>query len=1023
MPLNPGRCLRFYNATLAEAEWVAACWKDPAGVLASLNGPFLQPEVVILPQIDKEAVHDLQQRCQTHFSLVRQNWPTMREQVRQILEEDPCLTRNAKSYRPDRIPVLLEAMDRLAVQSEFSWDLEDGLHLLSASTMADNIFKRCSTVPSHPFFDLFADFLSSHEQLIHNARIQLMLDARSFLFTELKKRKEESAVLFFDDLLTNLDAALTKSGSTLAGKIRSRFPTALVDEFQDTDPLQYRIFKTIYNQDGNLFMIGDPKQAIYSFRGADIFTYIQARNHTPKRNTYTLSTNFRSTTPMVEAINTIFNQERAFIFEPQIQFEPVRASGLVDNTPLTLDNVPILPLQGLWLGKPDGGSTGKVLNKGVAHDNAADICALHIKKLLTKGSKSEACIGTKHVVAGDIAVLVRTHREAEVIQQTLRRQNISSVYSSRDSVFLSPEADEMLRVLPGLATPGASDLVRNAMASVFFGLNGPDLARLHDDETTWEYTLTTIHTLRDIWLQKGFMPMFQQLIAKGRLVRRLSADLNGERALTNILHLAELLQEASTRQHGPQELIHWLQQQIAYPDENNSAQQLRLESDEELVKIVTIHKAKGLQYPIVFLPFLWSTRTPQAKEYISFHDPNSRQMIVDLSPEPNRDHQELAQQERLAEELRLLYVALTRACCCCYFCWGHIKLMENTALAWLLHRSPDGSVTIANEAELQQQLLKLNRRQSLLKLHTLHETIGPIFLQERKQDTPLAVTRFTGSVEYNWQITSYSRLAAGHDPRPENHDVDREFRPVLPSREGWTPFHFPRGAAAGTCLHAILELIDFTDAPTELWVPIIQEQLQRAGIDGEWIPMVNDWLANIVGTDMGPCRLQDIAQKDKLNEMGFYFPLRDLDFSRLNTLLQLYEIPPLPTSSERLTGLMKGFIDLIFRYRGTYYIVDYKSNYLGPTTADYEPGQLAPAMVEHRYDLQYLIYTLALHRYLQRRLPGYSYDDHFGGVFYLFLRGMHPQHPAATGIFRDKPDLELITGIDKCCGLPMKASA
>ena len=566
----------------------------------------------------------------------------------------------------------------------------------------------------------------------------------------------------------------------------------------------------------------------------------------------------------------------------------------------------------------------------------------------------------------------------------------------------------MAVVLSGLIDLADSGLIRTGLATDLFGYNARQLDNLRSDEQQWEEVMTTLARYQQIWQQEGFTPMFQTLLARQQVVRRLHGADSGERRLTNFLHLAELLQEAAQRQTGAEGLLRWLLDQIQDPEEQDDSRQLRLESDENLVKIVTIHKAKGMEYPVVFLPFLWSARTCNVNEPLAFHDPKRPdRLLVDLGT-GDEEHFRLAEQERLAGDLRLLYVAVTRARYCCYFCWGRINKMQESALCYLLHNGD-----IPDLETIPGDLNSLGSEHSALLLKPYPETFPRPELQTGEETTPPAAARFTGYIDTSWRITSYSRLTAHQDPQPERPDYDQEVEAAAPA-PGHDVFGFAKGAAAGTCLHSILEQISFTDPSGH--EEIIRSQLERAGFDSSWIPVVLSWMEAVLQTELEPgFSLSRLEEQDRINEMSFYFPLQSMNLDSFNRVLADFSIPPLPDQQEILQGLMVGFIDLVYRWNGCYFVADYKSNHLGGRATDYRPENLQTAMLEHRYDLQYLIYTLALHRFLASRIAGYDYEIHFGGIRYLFLRGMHPENPPGTGIFSTRPPLALINRLDRCC--------
>ncbi len=1029
---------RFYNGPEEEAAWAASLWKTPQNLLESLGGHLTRPGVECVPVIDDEELVRQMDELVPLFAEVQAMWQECGQEVAALLRENKRLLRNnSTTYGLIRLEMALEGLDRFLATPNMGWLMPTKLlELFTSSKIDDSLKKNIHEPPEHLFFDRFEQFFQAHQEMTEYRRFAALLAARSYLISELARRKQEQAQLYFDDLLTHLDAALSgEGGRQLAISICKRFPVILVDEFQDTDPLQYRIFATIHastkKNDPGLFLIGDPKQAIYGFRGADIFTYIQARRATKPENRFTMTQNFRSTTAMVNAVNRLFDRPLSFLFaDSAIDFNPVRAAGLTDEKPLLVGNSPLPELSCLML--PEG-KNGKALAKGTAGEQAARFCAHEIADLLAAGLTGKAQVGDKPFTAGDIAVLVRTHNEAELVRGELNRLSITSVYYSQDSVFSGEEADHLLIVLTGLNDLSNSGLVRTGLTTGLFGYNGEQLDRLRSDEQQWEEVMTTLGRYQQIWQQQGFTPMFQTLLAEQKVVSRLHGTGSGERVLTNYLHLAELLQEAAQHRMGAEGLLRWLSDQIQAPEERADNQQLRLESDENLVKIVTIHKAKGLEYPVVFLPFLWAARTCRQDEPLSFHRPEQpSQLLIDLGT-GNPDNYQLAEDERLAGDLRLLYVAITRARYCCFFCWGRINKMQESALCYLLHGG-----TVPGAEILAADLESLDSEHSVLVVKPYPQTFSRPNLQAVEETTTLAASRFRGHIDTSWQITSFSRLTARHDQQPERPDYDNDNdnggqtpiilpgqltyrnnigvnnRGLSPIVTGHDVFGFPRGAAAGTCLHGILELISFMDPAGH--EQIIRTQLARAGFDESWLKVVGAWMKAVLKTELEPgfslARLHDL---DRVNEMSFYFPLQSMELRRFNRALQDFSFPSLPDRHETLQGLMVGFIDLVYRHDNRYYVADYKSNHLGNRPADYGCKNMQAAMLEHRYDLQYLIYTLALHRFLAGRIREYDYDTHFGGVCYLFLRGMNPNNEPGTGVFTTRPPFALIDRLDKCC--------
>ena len=1004
---------RFYAAGEEEAAWTAATWTDPAGLLRALGNAATTVDCDLVPAIDEEGLAASTAENRRLFEALRQSWPEARPQVRSILEHDPGLKRNDKAYRlADRVPKLIDDMDQLARQAEPPFLLPDHIDRLAASVMADHL-KAKHAPPAHPFFALFDRWFRVHDRWLLERKIHVLRQAHRFLRQERSRRKQAQGWLGYDDLLTRLAEALDRprSGPHLASRLASRYPAALVDEFQDTDPVQYRVFARIYRQDGTLFLIGDPKQAIYSFRGADIFTYIGARRAIAPGNRATLGVNHRATPAMVRAINTLFGcREDAFVLKDDIVFQPVQAADQPQAQPLLLAGRALPPLTGLLL---DSGrlnsDPAKPLSKERALRAAAEWAAEAIVQLLTAAGHGQAAMAGKALTPGDIAILVRTHREAAAMQAGLRRRGLSCVAMSQDSVFATPEARSLGLVLAALIDPGDGALVRTALATDLFGCDGEELHGLTTDEQGWETRLAGLLRYRQMWRDQGFFPMFQHLLAEEQVTRRLTARDGGRRSLTNYLHLAELLQQSPAGHHGTAPLLRWLHRQQDRPDTTADDQLLRLENDEHLLRIVTIHRAKGLEFPVVVLPFLWSGRPTDTGGPLGFHARDSLRLTFDLGS-GREDHRRWAEEELLAEELRLLYVAMTRAKSCGLFCWGRVSGLERTPLAHLLHggRCPQDDATLARELAL------LNAGEPLVELRPSPATFDSHRWVAATATPILRPAIFRGRIAPGWTMTSYSRLSAGSDA-PTDSDRDEQETAPGEAEDFVSIFTFPRGPAAGTCLHVLLERLDF-GRPAREQQPLIAQSLEEAGIDPRWQAATARWLDELLAVDLpGACALGRLAAHDRINELSFLFPLEQVDLPRFNTILASAGLRSLTHTGPSLHGLMKGFIDLVFRYQGRYYLVDYKSNHLGPTLADYGPDALAGCMDSHQYPLQALIYTLALHRFLAARIEDYHYDDHFGGVYYLFLRAMHPGHPAGTGIHASRPAPALVAALDDCC--------
>jgi exodeoxyribonuclease V beta subunit len=1005
---------RFYPASDEEAGWALRVWGDPRRLLTTL-AQNATAECLFVPEVTAASVQSLALRAQEAFAGVQRILREEQEAVAGILAEHPCLLRNDKAYRQsDRVPELCRDMATLAGLAAMPYILPQGVEKLAASVMAGLLRKQCPQPPEHPLFHAFDRFLHLHRQFTSELKLLVLGQARIFLRDELAVRKQRMGLLAFDDLLLHMEAALVRpgSGARLAAQLRDRYPVALVDEFQDTDPVQYRLFSRIYHGAAStLCMIGDPKQAIYSFRGADIFTYMQARKATPAENRYTMTVNYRSTPAMVQAVNTLFGlRANAFVFHGAIDFQPVTAAAGTAS-PLIVNGEPVLPMIGLLLDREELKKPNKAtISKERAMQAAVLFCADQIAALLAAAAGGRAVIDGRPLTAGDIAILVRSHREAEAMQAGLRLRGINALSLGQRSVFASAEARQLDQVLAALVDGTDGGRIRTCLATELFGCTAAAIHDLHEDEQRWAARLLELHQYRQLWQEQGFMAMFQHLMVREGVAGRLTGHVGGERSLTNYLHLAELLQQSPAAGHGAAALRRWFRHQLDNPDPLSEAQLIRLENDEQLIRIVTIHRAKGLEFPVVFLPFLWNGGPLPPDKPLCLHRRDSFQLIIDWGS-GLEEHRRLAEEERLAEEVRLLYVALTRARSCCLFCWGLVSGMEWTGMASLLHRGKSPGTEVIMRAELEQ----VNGRQPLLELRSYPAAISQARLLPPKKMVALAAQQFNGRISPGWTMTSYSRLSSDS---PAVDDRERgEPRSLLPppAEDFHSPLTFPRGASAGTCLHSLLERFDFNQAAANQQ-PLIVEILEQGGIDLRWQEAVGRWLDDILAVELpGTCALKDLAPQDRICELNFLFPLEQMDLPRFNTLLEGAGLRQVAVSMPTLQGLMQGFVDLVFRHRDRYCIVDYKSNYLGPELTDYGPDSLAACMEDHQYHLQLLIYTLALHRFLAARLVGYDYQRHLGGVYYLFVRAMGPEYPPASGIYSLRPEAELILALDDCC--------
>jgi exodeoxyribonuclease V beta subunit len=889
--------------------------------------------------------------------------------------------------------------------------------------------------------------------------------------------KAQAGSFGFQDMLRRLDAALaSERGPALRERILARYPVALVDEFQDTSPLQYRIFDRIYRTADNdpgsaLLLIGDPKQSIYAFRGADIHSYLRARVATAGRH-HVLGINRRSTHAMVQAVNGWFAwAERrdsvngglggggAFMFrqgsDDPMPFLPVDAHGRAETLVTSAGPVPALTLVH---------SLDEVRSLEDTRNAFAQHCAEQIVAWLNDPAAGFDTPGKprRPLRPADIAVLVRTGTEADAVRHALAQRQVPSVYlSDKDSVFRSPEARDLVHWLTAVSQPQNVRTARAGLATGLLGLSLSTLAELATLDEALDAQLDTLRQLHRVWQTRGVLAMLRRTLHVYSLPARWLAQPLGERRLTNLLHLAELLQTASGSCEGEHALIRWLA--IQTTDEATPAddQLVRLESDADLVKVVTVHKSKGLEYPVVCLPFATSHRAVEAKGLTHVSLPGDgtdaeREVVLQFGSEEVNT----VERERLKEDTRLFYVALTRAR---HAVWlGFAAVRTGNSNACRTHLSAAGCLT-AGLAPLDAPDW-LAPLQALVHALPTATPVAPPTLSGRQPtvalvaaapvDAGFPVTQLRAHTalpplgeaapaphpfEKDWGVGSFSALvrdlasatvapaappalAPFAQPRPA--DDEPADAPQAPSMTAGAstadtpaaPWHrFVRGAVAGNFLHAQLEWLageGFALATQPRLVNGLRSRCQRSAYAAQADDVVT-WLTALVQTSLPHvnARLADITTC--LPEMAFWLPVDHLPAHTIDTLCQQHLLPGVPRPplpKRQLHGMLMGFADLVFEHGGRYWVLDYKSNHLGPDGSAYTPEALAHAMAHHRYDVQAALYLLALHRLLAARL-GNNYDpeQHLGGAVYLFLRGIDGP---TQGVHWVPPSLPLLTALD-----------
>ncbi len=983
------------------------------------------------------------------FQTARATWQREGAQIRQVLLGWKGLNGNTHSKK-----ILGEACDELDVF--FAHDGAPGTLDKACSKLTQSSLVRGTNAgaktPKHDFFVELETLCTALDAAKASLVTDLRLGAAAYVRDHLPARKATLRAQGFDDLLFTLDRAIRgPRGPELAARIAAQFKAALIDEFQDTDPVQYRIFRRVFDGASRLLLVGDPKQSIYAFRGADVYSYVSAiKAATGGR--HTLDENRRSDPSLVRAVNAIFAPHADPFRLPDIRFQEVNA-----HTPEDRLSPKGSPFEIHFLPRAGDKPTNKGdYDKLVPRLVGAEICHF-LRAGATITPRPDA--PPAPVRPGDLAVLTRTNAQARAVQAELRALGIPTALQSDESVFASDEAAEVEYLLRAVLEPTQSRAVRTALATTVAGHSANAIATLETDEHAWDRESGRFRRWQKIWDDHGFLQAYRRMLTDLGAEARLLALVDGERRLTNLLHLGELLHGVASRDRlGKGALVRWLaltRAQVLDGDDVKDvpeATELRLESDAHAVKLLTIHKSKGLEFPIVYCPFLNGVRLPKEKDAVlDFHDPAAGHALT-LDVQPKKDGASFLQKtkEVLAENQRLLYVALTRAKHRCVVVWGAINEAEASPFAYLLHGGPE-AYEEKTDAQLKADFAKLEKASggAVRVVEIDREAEGEPWsdpASASRAAVPLAARPFARERVDRWfRIGSFTGLTRGApgdahgaeiDPEAQgrDHDEVEERTSLLPAAPGASSepvlMHaFPRGAKAGTTLHAVLEVVDFQSRDDAALRALIAAKLTEAGYaDAEHGETLARGVRAMLDTPLdGGLTLSAIPRAKRRDELAFVFPVANaqrgavLSVGKLADVFDAHASPAVQeayAASLRslrflpLRGFLKGFIDLVFEHEGRFYVVDYKSNHLGDKPEHYRGSCLAKAMAHHDYYLQYHLYVVAVHRWLRARLRGYDYDRHFGGVFYLFARGMSPDWPG-RGVFADRPLRALVEALSE----------
>jgi exodeoxyribonuclease V beta subunit len=994
-------------------EFVLSEKLNPDNLRSVINKVLSKPYAELLPNnISHTKIDKKKERLKSLKQQIADRWEKDHEVLKEIIYSGKL---NKRSYKKETFQILFKTLENWVKSDIVYFSVFDkfenfGKTILEKRTTNGNEVEV-------PELSVLIDNYLLELQDLDDLKADFLLNAVSDIRTKIERQKEINNGLTFDDLIQKVESQLTKD---LAKKIATQYPIALVDEFQDTDPIQYSIFKQIYkDQDTSLFMIGDPKQAIYSFRGADLFTYFEATEDVQTEQQFSLRNNYRSNKELITAVNKVFaRHEHPFVFERPSFSEAFYPENKSDGR-LTVSGNYVAPLSFIECNFEDRGIDP-------CKEITCRYVASQIKILLSDRCK----IGEHSIRSKDIAILVRKKKEAVLIQQILEEEGIKSITRSNQSVFNTEECADLKLILKAIIDHSNQDLIRAALSTSFIGYTSTQILELNKDDSKWGEIIELFRNADQHWIKYGFLEAFNTLNKFFGITVRLSALQHAERRLTNLYHLQELIGNHEVKNRtSSHNVLKFLNQKMSDGANPPDEELIRLESDDDLVTITTLHSSKGLEYPIVFIPFLWDkfeSKSNQGYSLLEYHD-STNKLNIDLTPRKNDPNQHIARKELLADTLRLCYVALTRAETACFIPFGNYKDLSRSSLLGLISGYSEVLKNEDKEAAIDDFYTELNKL-------CLHDEIQLLNSQDVFEEPKATVSiqndlfsRENYSVEkFNRhdigdfsRIVSFSSLTDSKSDNREVKDYDQlDFTATATSEieeavETLNRFNFPKGAITGNLLHNIFEHISFKDP--EFHSDVINSEFEASGLDKKWLQILKDWISEGLEHKLvSDIKLSSLNDSDTLKELEFHFPVDKITTEQILGILRDDDSHIEATNS--ISGFMKGFVDLIFRHEGKYYILDYKSNYLGDSLKDYESQFLKEKIVSSNFDVQYHIYTLALILFLGQRNADFDYERDFGGVFYMFLRGLDSSVPG-SGVFFDKPDKNIIQELGQRFGV------
>ncbi|MBB6188992.1 exodeoxyribonuclease V subunit beta [Rhodanobacter sp. MP7CTX1] len=1035
---------RYLNGTVDPREAELLLKDGPEGLLRDLGGLSNNTDA----RIEAGGLADLERQ------IAALRLPEAISELQRLADEK-ALYRRANSALRSRLTKIVPALwnyDEAQLQKSLD-DTFEPEQLITQEAMDS-----AGVLAAHPLIQALQTLRPLLQLRTIFTRGAVLAEAAQACREDMPRRARQRHVQTFSMLIDAVSQRLCgeQADGVLADRLYEAFPVALIDEFQDTDQRQFAIFDRIYRERGALVMIGDPKQAIYSFRGGDIAAYLRASTQASQR--YSLATNHRSSRALVEALNAWYGHTEGGFGHPQIRYQPVTPAGKVDSKPYTVNGeavaqpLVIHPFRGNAVDKKNA----PLAALGALESMALDDCANRIAELLNDPQQQ---IGGQRVTPGDIAVLLSSNRQIVALRTRLIHRRVPCVGSGRGNIFAGEVARELELILYAALHPDDDQAVRGALATQLLGIDLDQFTAWEIDPAAFERELERFEAWRALIRTRGVLALIEALLADRATA--LLALPEGERVLTDLRHLGELLAAEESARQGLDGLYAWLVEMRQEGGDGDAdaadERQLRIESDAKRVQLLTIHASKGLEFPIVFLPLAWriSDRGRRPPSVLSFHD-DAGQRCMDLGSADFIEHRGRHFREELEERLRLLYVALTRAVHALHVYWvDRGKQPSDDNEAWKI---------AAIDSLIQQAQHRLGLSEDEASLDQLCEILGGMRLgapfadvttryqapaetpAPRATQTPLPHSRafqwlhsFSGLTRYAAAAVVIDDSGAADEAGADSSDADEDLSIAAASIEVIEDSRllalYPlRGPRFGDAVHHVLELA----GPGQVWPEqrqLLNTQLTAQAIKANNLPAdealerVGRLIDRIRHADLGDgLRLIDVPPERRIVEFEFQFPVQQVPLARLRKLCIAHGHPDVVPSSldaTTLNGMLTGFADLILEWNGRFHVLDYKTNWLGAHLHDYHGASLNAAMAEHYYPLQALLYTVALHRYLRQRLDGYTAERQLGDSWYLFVRalGLQPDAQASLGVWRQRWPAALIEALDDAFAGVQEAAA